>query len=265
MSPVPSENVHEYRSMPSKHQKADDDVTPTSSYPVIQRSNSSESTTQSTSTVEPSQNRNPADSLSGQTSQGTSHEPTGPSMARSVATVNSQTSHRGDGHASSSTSASSPLIQATLPPAEPKRKRRVRHVQIQTRSAQLREVQTQTEAEQTQSGLDSETAKRIQALEAEISGLQDQHVSFSHKLSQTQQELSTTLVSKDRLMQSMDDNKKKFDGLSAQAYKKIKELLKDRQMLDIEVNVLKNQLESLDLQYQEWAIEDRNAAQRVKQ
>ncbi|OAJ43425.1 hypothetical protein BDEG_26787 [Batrachochytrium dendrobatidis JEL423] len=142
-------------------------------------------------------------------------------------------------------------VPRTSSATDSKRKRRVRHVQIQTRSTQLREIQTQTDAEQTHSGLDAETAKRIEALETEVASMHDKNVSLTHKLGQTQQELSATLVSKDRIILAMDDNKKKFDGLSAQAYKKIKELLKDRQMLDIEVKVLKSQLEALDQQYQE--------------
>ncbi|KAI8927920.1 hypothetical protein BC831DRAFT_450965 [Entophlyctis helioformis] len=147
--------------------------------------------------------------------------------------------------------------QAAADPA--KRKKRVRHVQIQTRGAMLKEITTQTEAEQTHSGVDAETLNRIAMLEAELADTRDRNVALTHKLDQTQEELASSLVSKDRLIQIMEENKHKFDKLSAQAYKKIKELLTDRQILEIEVKSLKAQLESLEVQYQEWADADAEA------
>ncbi|KAJ3000674.1 hypothetical protein HDV02_004359 [Globomyces sp. JEL0801] len=126
---------------------------------------------------------------------------------------------------------SSPEIPPS-PESFDKSRKKVRHVQQQTKNIQLRDMIVQTDlVVEDKSEENAQLLARIAALEAEVSTLKEENGMMS---------------------ETMQEQKRGFDKLSAQAYKKIKELLTDRNIMSIEIKSLHAQMDQMELQYQEW-------------
>ncbi|KAI9094355.1 hypothetical protein DFS34DRAFT_629127 [Phlyctochytrium arcticum] len=175
---------------------------------------------------------------------------------------------------------SPPSLASPTPPSTRTRKK-VRHVQIQTRGPQTAEMETQTT-------LTSHTlTAQIQTLSTEASTLATKHAQTLSQLSSTTQakeasdlqvlnlqkalddsraETNSLLAEvvrlrdmtrdhgreKETLQNTLQEERQRFDSLSVQAYKKIKELLMERQVLELETGTLKGQIEGLDTRHREW-------------
>ena len=122
----------------------------------------------------------------------------------------------------------SPLQTEFLEPAE-KKKKKVRHVMIQV-------GKFKTEP-------DAALLARIAQLEQHVAALTTENENLIHELQDSQMTINQSEAMKQQVLETMEEQKKKFDKLSASAYKKIKELLTDRQIMDIEVKSLKYQVD----------------------
>jgi hypothetical protein len=84
----------------------------------------------------------------------------------------------------------------------------------------------------------------------------DQVQDLQDELEQLKRELAQSREENLKLKDAMAEQKRGFDKLSAQAYKKIKELLTDRNIMQIEIKSLQSQMDQMELQYQSWAMVD---------
>ncbi|KAJ3260458.1 hypothetical protein HK103_000600 [Boothiomyces macroporosus] len=107
--------------------------------------------------------------------------------------------------------------------AKERKKKKVRHVQLQTKpmAVPTQHVNVQTEPVQIGNGNQDQLLAEIERLKSELAA--------------AKQENENTLS-------LMQEQKRGFDKLSAQAYKKIKELLTDRNIMTIEIKSLKSQV-----------------------
>ncbi|KAJ3323730.1 hypothetical protein HDV06_001460 [Boothiomyces sp. JEL0866] len=115
-----------------------------------------------------------------------------------------------------------------------RKKKKVRHVQLQTKpmSVPTQHVNVQTEPVQIGNGNQDQLLAEIERLKGELAA--------------AKQESENTLS-------LMQEQKRGFDKLSAQAYKKIKELLTDRNIMTIEIKSLKSQMDKMEIQFEDWA------------
>lgn len=117
-----------------------------------------------------------------------------------------------------------------------KTKKKIRHVQIQTRSAIRKDMSVQTTDEKP---LPDTRDVELASLESTNALLQAKIRSLTSELSTTNNCVSDIELENVRLREEVEGNRLKFDGLSAQAYRKIKDLLGERMGLDVEVGVLR--------------------------
>ncbi|KND03520.1 uncharacterized protein SPPG_01001 [Spizellomyces punctatus DAOM BR117] len=180
------------------------------------------------------------------------------------------------------------------PVAAPTRTRKkVRHVQIQTRGASMKEVQTQTvltvaalntqletlSAEattlstkhaQTLSTVSSLTSakevaeKTISTLQSDLDASKAENQSLLAEVVRLRELVREGAREKEELRDVLDSDRKRFDALSVQAYGKIKELLMERHILEMEVGTVKAQLQSLESQHKEWMEADADDEQEQK-
>ncbi|KAJ3274574.1 hypothetical protein HDV01_002416 [Terramyces sp. JEL0728] len=115
-----------------------------------------------------------------------------------------------------------------------RKKKKVRHVQLQTKpmSIPTQHVNVQTEPVQIGNGNQDQLLAEIERLKAE---------------------LATARTENENTVSLMQEQKRGFDKLSAQAYKKIKELLTDRNIMTIEIKSLKSQMDKMEIQFEDWA------------
>ncbi|KAJ3045262.1 hypothetical protein HDV00_011134 [Rhizophlyctis rosea] len=151
----------------------------------------------------------------------------------------------------------------------PRTRKKVRHVQIQTKGVATRDGDCQTSAHLlptaptplpiTDPSSDSAMEEALRAAEAEATQLRTQtahmhaeNAALLSELASLRDGLAVAQEEREKLQWAMEDNKGKFDRLSAQAYKKIKELLVERQVMEIEIASLRGQLDSLEVQQRAW-------------
>jgi len=188
--------------------------------------------------------------------------------------------HHGSG--SGSPAGSPPLASLSLPKSIStetdetmiKSRKKIRHVQIQTRSPIYRNITVQTEPlskessihspntndtvssmtstdlqQQKQKQQEQEQQKQKEALEecqTELIASQSLVSHLRQELDKLRTEMTELMNENVRLTTTMDDSRVKFDRLSAQAYKKIKDLLAERQVMEIEIKGLKEQVYILE-------------------
>ncbi|KAJ3051586.1 hypothetical protein HK097_007390 [Rhizophlyctis rosea] len=162
--------------------------------------------------------------------------------------------------------AQSSTPSSTTPPA-PKARKKVRHVQIQTKGAAIKEDSCQTSPHLLPSipptplppNPDAAMEEALRQAEAEANNyrnesahLRAENAALLNELASLRDGIASAQEERERMQWAMDDNKGKFDRLSAQAYKKIKELLVERQVMEIEIASLRGQLDSLEVQQRAW-------------
>ncbi|KAI8910119.1 hypothetical protein EDD86DRAFT_134253 [Gorgonomyces haynaldii] len=113
---------------------------------------------------------------------------------------------------------------------------------LEPQKKKKRHVMTQTSSK---SQTDPHILTRLQEMEQKMRQLLNENDQLRHDLEQSKMELQESEHQRQEIVQTMEDQKRKFDKLSASAYKKIKELLTDRQIMDIEVKSLKHQVRIL--------------------
>ncbi|KAI8810629.1 hypothetical protein BJ742DRAFT_170058 [Cladochytrium replicatum] len=130
------------------------------------------------------------------------------------------------------------------------RKKKVRHVQIQTRGPQTREIQLQTDAVATpHSPTSTSSNEQTEALAGQVTTLQTQLMEVQGaqqellaEVGRLRDALERTSGERDRAVYVMQENQGKFDKLSEQAFKKIKEMLEEQQVMEIEIQGLRSQV-----------------------
>ncbi|KAJ3010586.1 UNVERIFIED_CONTAM: hypothetical protein HDU68_002074 [Siphonaria sp. JEL0065] len=178
----------------------------------------------------------------------------------------------------------SPITMSGDAPSLPRKK--VRHVQIQTRGATMKTQQTMTDltmantadfsaefnefpsgavvskAQPASATVDSSTASttsrdepqpalpdpRIADLESERDFLQAQNQALQETIARLQEEANARKVER-------EEAQAKFDKLSGQAMRKIKELVAERQVLEVEMEGLKGQVSGLESLLGKWTME----------
>ncbi|KAJ3384152.1 hypothetical protein HDU92_003747 [Lobulomyces angularis] len=143
---------------------------------------------------------------------------------------------------------------------KPRVKKKIRHVQIQTRGAITKEGSCQTEFTEEKKKIDLEEEAIVINLKKDNANLSE----LNFELEKNLENFKIDLIEKDNALEDlkfeMEENRLKFDKLSAHAYKKIKELLMERQMLDMEVSTLREQLHTLqDAQSRQWLENDEDS------
>ncbi|KAL3898153.1 MAG: hypothetical protein SGCHY_002936 [Lobulomycetales sp.] len=150
--------------------------------------------------------------------------------------------------------------QRTASQPHKKRKKKIRHVQIQTRGPSRKDFSCQTTnagdfaADDKADPLEAEkTIILLEDLARENESLQAEVRELSEAQTEADEREANLQLENVQVREEMEDNRVKFDKLSAQAYKKIKDLLMERKMLDVEVSTLRDQLLALqDAQSKEW-------------
>ena len=147
-----------------------------------------------------------------------------------------------------------------------KPKRRVRHVQIQTRLPPTFSIDIQTDShnpthdtilrsetytslENRYQEMQSESQARVHNMEAQVTQLQDtiakleiSQSTFEMQIESLKEALETSEAQKREMNEKYEEDKKRFDTLSVKAYQKIKALLMDRQVLETEMTCLREQV-----------------------
>ncbi|KAJ3378356.1 hypothetical protein HDU84_007631 [Entophlyctis sp. JEL0112] len=135
---------------------------------------------------------------------------------------------------------------------------KTRHVQIQTRASIMRHEFVMTdllsgdidEAEfKNLSQQPDVNNAQITRMEEELQFLRSQNQAFQDTIAQLQADAATK-------QSVMDEATAKFERLSGQATKKIKELVADRKILEIEIEGLKGQVAGLEALVEKWTLED---------
>ncbi|KAJ3073392.1 hypothetical protein HK102_006013 [Quaeritorhiza haematococci] len=135
-------------------------------------------------------------------------------------------------------------------------RKKVRHVQIQTRGAMMRDANIQTDTPSTppttNMGDDDSNDEQEAARVRQTQELLIRNQTLESEVSRLAEALEASERERERMTYTVEENKAKFDRLSAQAYKKLKELLTERKIMEIEISSLRAQLEALELQNRTW-------------
>ncbi|KAJ3394206.1 hypothetical protein HDU84_009526 [Entophlyctis sp. JEL0112] len=132
-----------------------------------------------------------------------------------------------------------------------------RHVQIQTRAAIMRHEFTMTdlsigdidETQLRQPSAQLDGNGMMARVEEELQFLRSQNQMLQDTITQMQADAAEKQV-------RMEEATAKFERLSGQATKKIKELVADRKVLEIEIEGLKEQVTGLEALVEKWTLED---------
>ncbi|KAI8622099.1 hypothetical protein BC830DRAFT_1163166 [Chytriomyces sp. MP71] len=151
-------------------------------------------------------------------------------------------------------------------------RKKVRHVQIQTRGATVKHQTTLTEIfgleEELDMGFTAEDIREaiaaggvdanaipgavdpaaVSELEAEVGFLREQAAALQTAMAQMQAEAAARQA-------EAEEKQAKFDKLSGQAMRKIKELVAERKVMEVEIESLRNQVKGLDELVQKWTVE----------
>ncbi|KAJ1547850.1 hypothetical protein HK096_010433 [Nowakowskiella sp. JEL0078] len=178
-----------------------------------------------------------------------------------------------------SATASQQQQQQQQPVTQPQRTRKkVRHVQIQTRGPPLREIQIQTdpvifslpsantnvtstpppisERERTLESENTKLSEQCSTLSSQLTDLQSDRQAMLQELENMRENLRVLSSEKEQMSWKLEDDKNKFDKLSQQALKKIRELLNERQVMEVEIDGLRGQVDAFEEQYRDWEEED---------
>ncbi|KAJ1534229.1 hypothetical protein HK096_004140 [Nowakowskiella sp. JEL0078] len=173
--------------------------------------------------------------------------------------------------------------QTTLLVPQPQRTRKkVRHVQIQTRGPPLREIQIQTdpvtfslpsvnttvastpppisERERTLESENTKLSEQCSTLSSQLTDLQTDRQAMLQELDNLRENLRVMSSEKEQMAWKLEDDKNKFDKLSQQALKKIRELLNERQVMEVEIDGLRGQVDAFEEQYRDWDEEEEEQA-----
>ncbi|TPX35042.1 hypothetical protein SmJEL517_g02402 [Synchytrium microbalum] len=161
------------------------------------------------------------------------------------------------------------LLQQQQMAARPRKK--VRHVQIQARGPPVAHIAIQTDPvtsdpqyDAMSAELDALTASnqtqssREKALQLEVTELQE-------VLQQLRTQAEESKLEREKQVREMESAKAKFDRLSAQAYKKIMALVKDKEALDGQVSSLQAQLKQAESQTKLVTMEVDEAEDTIEQ
>jgi hypothetical protein len=135
------------------------------------------------------------------------------------------------------------------------RKKKIRHVQIQTRKPQLEEINIQTDVTSVGvgSGKEFAIAPTLGKNSSEVTDLKNQLARLEvaqYQLLSENASLRSQMVDHEteniKLQATLKESRDKYDRLSVKSYRKIKELMTERHVLETELNTLKIQVQYLD-------------------
>ncbi|KAF8945953.1 hypothetical protein BGZ47_001671 [Haplosporangium gracile] len=185
-------------------------------------------------------------------------------------TTSTSTTTTMDGGSSCTSQEQQDYPEIVLP--KPVSRKKVRHVQIQTQHCVMRAMHTQTEPYENMvhdldikewssappsvsgsieigsttagSTITSSSAGADSALlREELAQLREQNTTLQTKVSSLERDLAAETRARNRTAVAMQDTRDKFEMLSAMAYKKLKEMIFQRHILEMEVRELRAQVD----------------------
>ncbi|KAJ3260735.1 hypothetical protein HDU77_001199 [Chytriomyces hyalinus] len=168
-----------------------------------------------------------------------------------------------------------PEHESVLPGADATQRKKVRHVQIQTRGATMKTQTTLTEifgleqdldlgftpddilgaieaggmdASMIPGGNSGVDSAQVEEMESELAFLREQAAALHQAMAAMQAEAAAKQT-------EAEEKQARFDKLSGQAMRKIKELVAERKVMEIEIDSLRGQVKGLDELVQKWTLD----------